>query len=332
MRQLLLRRIALPAVLLLSLVLVAPAAAAPVERGALPATVKHKFGETTIAKEPKRVVVAGLREQDALLAVGVVPVGTTEWFGNRKGAIFPWAKKALGRAPLPTKLGTTDGIQLEKIAALRPDLIVAVYSGLDKKTYEALSKIAPTVAQPRGQVDYGSSWQDEITMSGQATGRPKAAARIVAQTKARLAAVRKAHPGFKGQTGLVTTPFKGTYVYGPQDIRSRFMADIGFTFPKALRNIGGKSFGGNLSPERMRLLDVGALIWITIDGSDKKIQARKLYTGLNVHKQGRAIYLPEKTTLGEATSFISVLSIPLLIDELVPRIARAADGKASTKP
>ena len=49
-----------------------------------------------------------------------------------------------------------------------------------------------------------------------------------------------------------------------------------------------------------------------------------------MRKQGRDVYIPEKGTLYEATSFISVLSIPLLIDELVPKLAAAADGKPDT--
>src|SRR3954469_9058016 len=137
-------------------------AAAETEAKAFPVTIAHKFGETTITKAPKRIVVVGLREQDSLLALGIVPVATTEWYGKHPGAIFPWAEKALGDAPKPEVLSFTDGIQVERVAAQRPDLILAVYSGLDKKDYDTLSKIAPTVAQPPGQVDWGSSWQDEI--------------------------------------------------------------------------------------------------------------------------------------------------------------------------
>src|SRR5689334_24420325 len=50
----------------------------------------------------------------------------------------------------------------------RSDLILAIYSGLNQKDYDTLSKIAPVVAQPPGQVDWGSSWQDEITITGKA--------------------------------------------------------------------------------------------------------------------------------------------------------------------
>src|SRR4051794_30906065 len=123
--------------------------AASGEPGAFPVTIAHKYGSTTLETEPERVVVVGLREQDALLALGVVPVATTEWFGKHPGAIFPWAKPALGSAAIPAVLDSTDGIQIEKVAAQRPDLILGIYSGMTKKEYDQLSKIAPVVAQPK---------------------------------------------------------------------------------------------------------------------------------------------------------------------------------------
>jgi iron complex transport system substrate-binding protein len=179
--------------------------------GAFPVTLEHKFGKTTIKSEPKRIVVVGLREQDSLLALGVVPVGTTEWFGEHAGAIFPWAEKALGDAEKPEVLSYTDGIQYEKVAALAPDLILAIYSGLNQKDYDTLAKIAPVVAQPPGQIDWGSSWQDEITMTGKAIGKPAEAEKLKAAAERQLAEAAAANPGFKGQTAAVATPYQGIY-------------------------------------------------------------------------------------------------------------------------
>jgi iron complex transport system substrate-binding protein len=304
--------------------------ASPPTAGAFPVTIKHKFGSTTITSPPKRIVVVGLREQDALLALGIVPVGTTEWFGEHPGAIFPWAKGALGDAKPPTKLSFTDGIQYEKVAALAPDLILAIYSGLDRKDYATLSKIAPVVAQPPGQVDWGSSWQDEITITGQAVGKAKEAAALKAKAERRLAGAAAAHPEFKGQTAAVASPYQGIYVYGPQDARSRLMSDLGFSFPKALEDIGGKEFGGQLSDEKVDLLDVGAILWFADPGAGAKLKKHPVYRKLDVRTQGRDVFLPERGTLYEATSFISVLSIPLLVDELVPKLAAAADGDPTT--
>jgi iron complex transport system substrate-binding protein len=300
------------------------------EPRALPVTVEHKFGATTIEKAPERVVVAGLREQDALLALGIVPVGTTEWYGEHPGAIFPWAKEALGDAPLPKVLPFDDGIQYEQIAALRPDLILAVYSGLTEKDYSTLSKIAPTVAQPRGQVDWGSSWQDEILTVGRAVGKPKEAERLRDEAEAQLAAAAEEHPEFGGQTAAVATPYQGIYVYGPQDARSRLLVDLGFTFPDELTNVGGADFGGQLSQEKLDLLDVGALVWFADPGPAEKIREDRIYRRLAVRREARDIFLAENGTLYDATSFISVLSIPLLVDELVPKLAAAADGDPAT--
>ena len=305
--------------------------AAGVEAGALPVTIEHRYGSTTIEKPPERVVVAGLREQDALLALGVVPVGTTEWYGEHPGAIFPWADEALGDAPRPEILDFTDGIEFERIAGLRPDLIVAVYSGLTKKDYETLSKIAPSVAQPPGQVDWGSSWQDEILTVGRAVGKPKEAEKLRDEAEAKLASAAEENPEFKGQTAAVATPYQGIWVYGPQDARSRLLTDLGFTFPTALEDVGGDDFGGQLSGEKLDLLDVGALLWFANPGPAEKVRDNKVYSRLKVRTEGRDVFLPENGELYEATSFISVLSIPLLVDELVPKLAAAADGDPATE-
>jgi hypothetical protein len=85
------------------------------EAGAFPVAIKNKFGTAEIKAAPKRVVVVGLVEQDALLALGVTPVATTEWFGDKPGALFPWAKAKLGDGAVPQVLNDKDGIQFETV-------------------------------------------------------------------------------------------------------------------------------------------------------------------------------------------------------------------------
>src|SRR5689334_10976994 len=108
------------------------------EASAFPVTIEHKYGTTEITAEPRRIVTAGLVEQDALLALGITPVATTEWFGEQPGAIWPWAQPKL-TGETPEVLKDADGIQFEKIAALKPDLILAIYSGLTPEDYATLS-------------------------------------------------------------------------------------------------------------------------------------------------------------------------------------------------
>src|SRR5690348_7001259 len=112
-------------------------------------TIKHVFGETTVPSPPKRVVSAGFTGQDDLLALGVVPVAVTNWFGDQPFGVWPWARPKLGDAK-PVVLNLDNGIQVQQIAGLKPDLIVATDAGVDQDTYQKLSSIAPTLAQSGG--------------------------------------------------------------------------------------------------------------------------------------------------------------------------------------
>lgn len=300
--------------------------------GTFPVSVEHRFGSTEITEEPQRIVTVGLMEQDALLALGIVPVATTEWFGEHPGAIHPWAQDELGSAPPPEVLSGAS-TEFEKIAALAPDLILAQYAGLDQATFDTLSQIAPTVAQPGEYVDYGVPWQDVTRTVGTAVGRGAEADALVAEVEADIAAAAAEHPEFAGATALTVTPFEGYYVYGPQDPRSRFLADLGFEIPAAVGELTGEQFGANVSREQIGLLDTDVLLWITEgDVGQASIQSDPLYAGFEVVAQGRDIFVNDaaEPELYGATSFQSVLSIPVLLEGLIPRMSAAVDGDPAT--
>jgi iron complex transport system substrate-binding protein len=308
-----------------------PAETGNAEAHAFPVTIEHKYGSTTITREPQRVVVAGLREQDALLALGVVPVATTEWFGKHPGAIFPWARAKLGDAKPPAVLTNTDGVQIEKVAAQRPDLILAIYSGLTKKEYDALSQFAPVVAQPEGEVDYGSSWQEEQLITGKAVGRPAKAQELVDRAEREIAKAAAEHPEFKGRTAANISDYQGIFVYGSQDVRTRMLEELGFSYPDELERAFPNEFGGQLSEEKTDAVDVDALVWFADgDRSVDELKRAPVYSKLRVRREGRDVFIRGKDRVYEATSFPSVLSIPTLMKELVPRLAAAVDGDPKT--
>src|SRR6201995_3031451 len=127
-------------------------------------TIPHAFGETTIPEPPKRVVSAGLTEQDDLLALGVVPIAVTNWFGDQPFGVWPWAQPKLGNAK-PVVLNLDNGIQVQQIAGLKPDLIVATDAGLDQDSYQKLAAIAPTLAQSDGAAFF-EPWEDQADAIG----------------------------------------------------------------------------------------------------------------------------------------------------------------------
>jgi iron complex transport system substrate-binding protein len=302
---------------------------APAESDAFPVTIEHKYGSTTIEAKPERIVVVGLLEQDALLAMGVTPVGTTEWFGKHPGAIWPWAQDKL-TGEMPEVLVNTDGINYERITALKPDVIVALYAGLTKEEYDLLTQIAPTVAQPGAYADYGIPWQELTVTVGKIIGQAAQAETLVADVEGSFERVRSEHPEFQGATAIVATPYQGIWVYGPQDVRGRLLTSLGFKLPDELAAITGAEFGGNLSMERADILDVDAIIWLDPTEAEGALGG-PLYASMPVHTEGREVMLDSyKSPLGGATSFVTVLSLPYLLDNLTPMLAAAVDGDPAT--
>ncbi len=293
-----------------------------------PVTIEHKFGATTIEEEPERVVTIGLMEQDAVLAMGVVPVGTTEWWGDRDGAIFEWAEDELGDAERPERLASEE--EYELVAALEPDLIVAMYSGIKQKDYDLYSAIAPVVAAPEGTVDYGVSWQDMTLTVGKALGKAELAQRSVDEIDQQVADLRAEHPEFEGEEAAFASTYDGIWVYGPQDPRTRILQDLGFVYPEALRGEAGEEFGFSMSAEKADLLDVAAIVWVDDERSVRK--EVPTYDTLDLAKYGRTVFYgdddsPEYYATG---GFVSVLSMPLILEDLVPRLAAAVDDDPKT--
>ncbi|MGH8907855.1 MAG: iron-siderophore ABC transporter substrate-binding protein [Egibacteraceae bacterium] len=302
---------------------------------AFPVTVEHKFGSTEVTEEPARVVVVGVIEQEPMLALGVVPVATTRFRPDvYPGEIYPWAQDELGDAEPPQAVEYTDGYQFEQIAALRPDLILGLYSPMSQEDYDVLAQIAPTVAQPVEYPDFGVPWQEMTRIVGRLLGRAAPAEELVAGVEMRFAQERAEHPEFEGETALLVYPQEdGTYfLYGPQDTRARILSSLGFAPPDGLDEVAGDGYGGSISTETPELLDVGALVLFAEPEIRAELHADPLYSGLAVKTEGREVFIGAEDPLDiPMGGFITVLSLPFLLDRLVPRLAAAVDGDPATE-
>jgi iron complex transport system substrate-binding protein len=302
------------------------------EEAAFPATISHKYGETTVTEAPKRVVCVGLTEQDALMALGIVPVGVTYWFGDKElQGVYPWARDKLGGAELPTVLDSANGVEVEKVAALAPDLIIGQYAGITEKEYELLSKIAPTVAQSGDYADYGMPWDEMALNIGTAVGQPVAIQGIIDSVRAQIAKAAADHPEFKGQTAAAITPYEGLFLYGPEDPRSRMLIDLGFDLPTLITEAEDSEFGVSVSAERTAdLADIGVAVWLDLE-LDEAVKA--VFEKTTAYDEGRWFDISEANgSYYVAHSFVTPLSIPYLLERYVPQLAAAADGDVSTEP
>ncbi len=298
-----------------------PSGEADAKSAAFPVTVEHKYGSTKIEAEPKKVVTLGLSDQDAVLALGVRPVGSVDWFKEKPYGKWPWTKELWGSTP-PQIVGERDEYNMEKIASLKPDLIVAQYSGMKKEQYDTLSQIAKVVAQPKGHEDYQASWQVMTKQIGKALGKDAESEKLIAGIDARFKAVRDKHPEWKGRTVAVGEPYGGKYsAFSPRDPKVMFLTEMGFTTSAAYQKALGKQNIAELSSERLDVMDADRTVWLGTPESEKAVKADPLYKKTKVHQEKRDLFLPYNSPdIGAALSFNTVLSIPYAIDEVVPRL------------
>ena len=296
--------------------------------GAFPVTIDHKFGKTEIPKRPERVVTVGYTEQDTVLALGVKPVGEREFLGGYDYANRPWAQEALGGTK-PEPVGQEE-VNFERVAALRPDVLIGVNSGMSARDYKTLSKIAPTVPQTDEFIDFGVPWQNQAAMVGQALGMEDKAKEVVRETEAKFASIRKEHPEFEGKTAALAYGSGGGKfgAYSSQDYRTRFFEDLGFQAPKAVDKLAGKSFYVDFSKEQVRLMDQDVLIMFA---SEKTVAEDPLYKRLDAVKEGRVIYLDLEDQLAGALGFGSPLSLSYAAEGFAGPLRQALDGDPATK-
>ncbi|WP_343949601.1 iron-siderophore ABC transporter substrate-binding protein [Nonomuraea longicatena] len=128
--------------------------------------IKHAMGETKIPTQPKRVVALDQSFVDAVLTLETQVIGYTNYRGitDKLPDYLGTVAQTYGKDAV--SVGTLEAPSLEKITALKPDLIVSakVRHGA---LYDKLARIAPTVFSETT----GAIWKDNVRLVGQALGK-----------------------------------------------------------------------------------------------------------------------------------------------------------------
>jgi iron complex transport system substrate-binding protein len=305
-----------------------PGGTAEREANAFPVTIEHKFGTTEVEAAPERVVTVGWTEQDIALALGVPPVASREFLGGYDWRNRPWAKGMPGASD-PELVGQ-EQVNVEKVAAMRPDVLIGVNSGMTEREYDKLSKIAPTVPQSDEYIDFGVPWQEQTLVTGQALGLEDKAEEVVDDVEAKFAEAREENPEFEGKTAALAyaSANGGFGAYATGDYRVKFFEDLGFETPKSIDKLAGDSFYVDFSAERLRLIDQDVVVMFA---KREDVIDHPIYRRLDAVREERVIYLDLEDQLAGALGYSSPLSLPFAIDEAVPRLAAASDGDTNTK-
>jgi iron complex transport system substrate-binding protein len=277
-------------------------------------SISHKFGETKVPKNPARVATVGWNDQDFVLALGIVPIVTRAWFDQYNN--YPWVQEATGGKGVATMGG--DGIDYEAVAAARPDVIFAVYETIDRPTYDRLSQIAPTVIQSAEYPDEETPWNVQLLLTGGALGKDAEAQALLDQVNAKIDEAKAANPAFAGK--VLVEDFGpengGHYLIGKGDPRRTLFDALGFD---------AQDHTGDLSEEQLALMDRDLLF---VNGATKEqMMASPVFARLGVVQSDRTLYTTFDSNLSGALSYSGPKALLYALDQLVPQLANAVNGR-----
>ncbi|MFE5856264.1 ABC transporter substrate-binding protein [Streptomyces sp. NPDC056500] len=290
--------------------------------GSYPVSITHAKGKTVVPSKPKRVVALGYVDVALARALGAPIVGALKFSGGSDGRNFPAVTP-----PLDEEVAVLDEIKpnVEKIAALRPDLILMT-SGQPtyQDAYSKLSAIAPTLGY---RTKLAQDDPTETTrLMGELLGEQKAATELIASSERAIADFVAKHPAAKGKKALFgqALPDNAYLLVTPDAQVNRFFARLGLVVPAefaALAGDVGPTGSAALSLEELDRLDAADIAFLLF--RDAKIKDHALVRALDLTKTGRL------ASLDMGTAYVVLLPNPAntayLLSKIEPTVAKLAE-------
>lgn len=264
----------------------APTAAPTPSAAASTRTITDASGATVaVPSSPQRVVTLSEQDLDGALAVGLTPVGSVNGRGQNTLPLY-----LSGRVQGIESVGSLSEPSAEKIAALKPDLIL--FGGLTpaiEKTLPQLRAIAPVV------ITYNNSddWKTAFKRTAAALNRDAEASAFLSSYDAKVAEVKAAVlKGGSAEVSIVRWNPTGPGIMQREAFASLVLSDLGMVRP-AGQQTPGFSHSEPLSIEQLGQIDADWLFLGTLnaDGAAALEQARKnpLWQQLSVVKNQHVV-------------------------------------------
>jgi iron complex transport system substrate-binding protein len=255
--------------------------------GQFPRTVTHALGKTELKTAPKRVVVLDVGELDNVASLGVKPVGYAPTEGDE--GVPGYLKKEAGS---PKNVGTINNLNLEAIAALKPDLILGSQLRAADK-YDELSKIAPTVFSIRP----GFTWKQNYLLNAAALDKTAEAKAELAGYDKKVKALDEKLGAKKPTVSMVRFMPDGVIrLYANASFIGTILKDAHIPRPK---NQDIEDLATEISAENIDKADAD-YIFTGVYGNPKatdrsKAQGNPLWKNLKAVKAGHASDVPDET-------------------------------------
>ncbi|MCU0463376.1 MAG: iron-siderophore ABC transporter substrate-binding protein [Anaerolineae bacterium] len=274
---------------------------------------QHALGEACVPAGVERVVALEWTQVEALLALGIQPVGVAdiENYNN-------WLNIPVTLDAGVTDVGTRQEPNLEVIAGLEPDLILAV-SFRTGQNYELLSAIAPTLVfdpYPTEGTHYDEMVQTFTTIA-EATGRTAEAEIVLTDMTDYFAAAQASleAAGRAGETFILSQTFAQSDVptfrlFTQNALAVQVLERIGLTnaWDDAPQQFGFST----VDFEAFAAVEDTNFFYVAQDDYHETLTASPLWEGLPFVQSGRAYWLG-----GDAWLFGGPLSMRVVVDTVL---------------
>ncbi|GAB4243699.1 MAG: iron-siderophore ABC transporter substrate-binding protein [Stanieria sp.] len=290
--------------------------------------VQHEMGKTEVCGQPQKIAALSPHILDSMLALGVQPMAYAETenlkiqtYDNPSKQI-PYIGKWVTTQPIG--LGDRNSPSLERLALLKPDLILGE-KWLHQEEYPLLSQIAPTLLFSDEQADGQQVWQQDITGIARALGRESQAEELLAAFPQQIAKARKAlQPVLQAypRVFLINSNLTTYVASNPRSTTGRLLKEIGFE----IVNPPGVQDYAEISFEYLPKIETDLIIVLSWneeslynseDTFKKKWASKPLLNSMSVFQQNRVFFVDYQfwgsVTRGPLTDQLILEALPNLL-------------------
>ncbi|WP_299743582.1 ABC transporter substrate-binding protein [uncultured Rossellomorea sp.] len=246
-------------------------------------TVEHAMGTTEIEGTPKKVVILTNEGTEALLSMGVTPVGAVQsWTGD------PWYDHIADDMKNVEVVGTESELNMEAIAKLQPDLIIGNKMRQEEQ-YNQLKDIAPTVMAEtlRG------NWKENFELYAKAVNKEEKGQEVLAEYDQRIEDLKgKLGDKLNQEVSMVRFLAGDVRIYHKDSFSGVILDQLGFARPEG-QDVDDFAEKG-VTKERIPAMDGDVLFYFTYetgDGEANKLAEEwlndPLFQNLEVAKQDK---------------------------------------------
>ena len=274
--------------------------------------ITHELGETTVNKNPKRVIVFDYGILDSLDKLGIEGI---------VGVVNNMLPDHLSKFASEeyTSIGTLKEPDMEKIFELSPDLIII--SGRQSDYYEELSKIAPTIHLGVDNENYLDSFTVNMNKLGEIFGKEKEVEEELANINEAIEKLN-AKVTEKGVNGLIALSNDGAFsVYGQESrfgiIHKEFgVVPVDTTIESGTH--GQKAtfeYVAEKNPQYLFVVDRAAVTGG--ENSAKELFDNELVAKTDAYKNGNIVYLDPVIWYTSVGGFTSTMKMVEEIDSAI---------------